>query len=193
MKKIVAVIGDARVGEDDPRYKTAYAIGKALVDAGYRIQTGGLHGVMEGACKGARASEKYKEGDVIAILPFFDPSFANEYADVVIPTGMDVYRNVIVANASAVVAVGGGAGTLSELASAWTLKRLVIGMTGVGGWSEKLAGHPLDDRVRYEDIPEDRVYEAKDAEEVIGLIGKYMERYDAYHAGIRTFGGKTKE
>ena len=192
MKKIIAVIGDARVKEDSPRYKMAFSIGKALVDAGYRIQTGGVHGVMEGASKGAHASEKYKEGDVIALLPFFDPSKANEYADIVIPTGLDVYRNVIVANASAVIAIGGGAGTLSELANAWTLKRLIIGVTGLGGWSEKLAGECLDDRERYADLPEDKVFAAKDAEEVVDLLQQYIDKYDAYHTGILTFGGKTK-
>lgn len=193
MKKIIAVIGDARVGEDSPRYKMAFSVGKALVDAGYRIQTGGVHGVMEGASKGAHASEKYTDGDVIALLPFFDPNGANEYADIVIPTGMDVFRNVIVANASAVVAIGGGSGTLSEMASAWTLKRLLIGVTGMGGWSDKLAGECLDDRERYDDIPEDCVYAAKDEKEVVALLEKYIDRYNAYHTGIQASGGKTKQ
>ncbi len=193
MKKIVAVIGDARAEKGSPKYEAAYAVGKALVDAGYRIQTGGVHGVMEGASQGARTSEKYKEGDVIALLPFFDPSMANEYADIVIPTGLDVYRNVIVANASAVIAVGGGAGTLSEMANAWALKRLIIGVTGVGGWSGKLAGECLDDRERYEDIPEDKIFPAANAEEVIDILNRYVDRYNKYHDGIQPSGGKTKK
>ncbi len=193
MKKIVAVIGDARSQEGDARYELAFAVGKALVDAGFRVQTGGVRGVMEAAGKGAHASDKYKEGDVIALLPFFDPSLANEYADIVIPTGMDVYRNVIVANAAAVIVVGGGAGTLCEMANAWALKRLMIGMTGVGGWSDRLAGECLDDRERYEDIPEDCVYPAKTAEEAVALVRKYVDRYDKYHNGILLSGGKTKK
>lgn len=193
MKQVVAIIGDARAEAGSPRYELAYTIGKALIDAGYRIQTGGVHGVMEGASKGAKASDNYRDGDVIALLPFFDPSMANEYADIVIPTGLDIYRNVIVANASAVVAVGGGAGTLTEMANAWTLKRLLIGMTGVGGWSEKLAGECLDDRERYEDIPEDKVYAAANATEVVALLERYMGRYTQYHTGIHPSGGKTKK
>lgn len=54
----------------------------------------------------------YREGDTIAILPGEDPSAASRHADIVICTGLGSYRNGIVGRADAVVAVGGGAGTL---------------------------------------------------------------------------------
>ena len=107
-------------GENSDKFNIAFEIGKALIDNGYRIQTGGLGGVMRAACYGAKSSEKYKEGDIIALVPSFDINEVNEFADIVIPTGLDVMRNALVANASAVVAIGGGAGTLSEMAFAWT-------------------------------------------------------------------------
>ena len=184
MKKIIAVAGNAGVTEDSVNFKLAYDTGKAVIDHGYRLQCGGLEGVMRAACMGARASEKYTEGDIIGLLPSFDPGTANEFVDIRIPTGLDVFRNVIVASASAVIAVGGGAGTLSEIANAWALKRLVLGYKNAEGWSAKLADTRLDARNRYPDIPEDRFYGVKSAEEALNLIDKYLPRYDEYHDGI---------
>ena len=55
---------------------------------------------------------EYREGDTIAILPGEDPAAASEHADIVICTGLGSYRNGIVGRSDAVIAVGGGAGTL---------------------------------------------------------------------------------
>ena len=183
-RKIVAIVGDAFIDPDGMKYKMAYEAGKTLVDHGYRIQCGGLKGVMEAACKGAHASEKYREGDTIAIVPGFDPNAANEYADIVIPTGLDLYRNVIVANASAVVAIGGGGGTLSEISNAWALKHLLIAFNNVEGWSAKIADTRLDQRIRYENIPDDRIYGVSTAEEMIKIIDEKIDLYNAAHKGI---------
>ena len=109
-RKIVSVIGNRKIEKDGIRYKIAFELGKALVDNGYRVQSGGLRGVMEAVLAGARSSEHYHEGDTIALVPSFDTETANEYADIVIPTGLDVMRNALVANAYAVIGVGGGAG-----------------------------------------------------------------------------------
>ena len=107
-RKIIAIVGDAHIEENGTKFNVAYEIGKALIDNGYRIQSGGLGGVMEAVFIGAKASEKYREGDTVAIIPTYNMSDANDYADIVIPTGMDVHRNGIVVNADAVVAIGGG-------------------------------------------------------------------------------------
>lgn len=184
MRKIVAIIGDAVVEPNGEKYKAAFEAGKALIDHGYRIQCGGLYGVMEAACKGAHASSKYREGDTIAILPSFDASKRNDYADIIIPTGLDVYRNVIVANASAVVAIGGGSGTLTEMANAWALKRMVIAYNNVDGWSAKVAGTKLDTRLRYEEIPDDRIYSVSNAEQMLSILNERVDKYNQYHKGI---------
>jgi uncharacterized protein (TIGR00725 family) len=62
---------------------------------------------------------------LLAILPGFDPTIAQEYADITIATGLDQARNLIIVNSDAIIAIG-GAGTLSEIAYAWSLKRLII-------------------------------------------------------------------
>jgi uncharacterized protein (TIGR00725 family) len=76
---------------------------------------GGLTGVMEHAARGARAAG----GLTIGLLPGEDPTEANQYIDVAIATGLGHARNAILARtADGVVAVGGGLGTLSEIALA---------------------------------------------------------------------------
>lgn len=183
-RKIVAVIGNKAIEKDGIRYKLAFELGKALIDNGYRVQSGGLGGVMEAVMAGARSSEHYQDGDTVAILPSFDSETANEYADVVIPTGLDSMRNALVANAYAVIGVGGGAGTLCEYAFAWSFKRLIIAFENSGGWSEKLAGTRMDDAVRYPDIPEDKVYPVRTVQEAMKLLNENIDRYNARHAGI---------
>lgn len=184
-KKVVAVIGDKKIEEAGVKDQIAFAIGKALVDNGYRVQTGGYGGVMSAAMRGARASENYKEGDTIAILPSFDAEWASEYADIVIPTGIDMLRNAIVANADAVIGVGGGAGTLCEYAFSWSLKRLIIAFENSMGWSEKLAGTRIVEEPRYPDIPEDKIFAVTTPEQAIEILKEYIDRYDDRHTGIK--------
>lgn len=185
-RKIVSVIGNHSIEKDGIRYKIAYALGKALIDNGYRVQTGGYRGVMQAVMAGAHASEHYREGDTIALLPCFDTEAANEYADVVIPTGLDVMRNALVANAYAVIGIGGGAGTLCEYAFAWTFNRLIIAFENTGGWSEKLANTRIaEDADRYPDNPDDKVYGVSTVEDAIKILNENIGRYTSRHTPIK--------
>ncbi len=111
VRESVAVIGDARVDPGSQVDMLAEDIGRRIVGAGYRLVTGGLGGVMEAACRGGRDAPNWSDGAIVGIIPSSDPSSANPYVDVIIPTGLDHARNQLVAQTSAVVAVGGGAGT----------------------------------------------------------------------------------
>ncbi len=184
MRKTIAVIGDSRTYKDSISEILAFELGAALVDNGYRVLTGGRGGVMEATMRGAKSSVMYHEGDTIAILPSFDSESANPYADIVIPTGLDIMRNGIIANSDAVIAIGGGAGTLSEMAYAWTMKRLIIGYINVQGWSAKLAGLPINHRKRYKGF-EDIVHPSASAQESINLLKKYGDRYKLRHKAIK--------
>lgn len=168
-RAVVAVIGRGDISEDDPIYGEAFEAGRELVNFGFRVMTGGLGGVMEAALKGARTSEKYREGDTIGIIPGNDPLEANEYADIVIPTGLGIARNMIVTNSDAVIAFGGGSGTLSEMAFAWQKKKTIVAVD-VGGWSSKLAGTPIDDR-----RPGDIVVKASSGKEAAAIIFDSMK------------------
>jgi hypothetical protein len=186
MKKIIAVVGDAIIEEGGDKFNLAFNLGKALIDAGYRIQTGGGGGVMEAVCMGAKTSKNYQTGDTIAILPSFDRSLANSYSDIVIPTGIDLMRNAIVANADASIAIGGGSGTLSEIAFAWHFCKLIIAYDNVQGWSAKLAGTRVDDRVRYLNInkEEDIVFAVQDENAAVKILKEKIGLYDHAYIGI---------
>jgi uncharacterized protein (TIGR00725 family) len=180
----IGVIGDAAVDRGSANYILAENLGKALIDHGYRIYNGGMSGIMEAVCKGAKSSPKYMEGMVIGILPGFDPAYSNQFADVVIATGLDTYRNAIVANSDIVVALGGQAGTLSEMAFAWTFRRMLI-CYDIPGWSGKLAGTRIDNRKRIE-WEGDIVFRVSNETETIELIKKYSHHYTKRHNSILT-------
>ena len=182
-RRVIAVVGDAVLADGDVRHAHAYALGRGIVDQGWVVVTGGRGGVMEAAGRGARDSARWTSGASMAILPGHDPSAANPYVDIALPTGLDVARNTLVAHADAVVAVGGGAGTLSEMALAWQLRRLVVGLEGEG-WAGRLAGQPMDGRRRYAEIPDDCVRAARDAEHAVALLVQWLPLYGQAHPGI---------
>jgi len=182
-RRLIAVIGDAKVELGSNKDLLAEEIGCLLIDAGFRLLTGGLSGVMESASRGARNSKSYREGDIVGVLPGHNPTEANSYVDIVIATGLDHLRNSIVVHSDAVIAIGGGAGTLSELSLAWIYKRLIVALR-VDGWSGKLSDTKIDHRQRYPTIPEDRVYGADTAIEVLAHIQDKLSIYHSSYEGI---------
>jgi hypothetical protein len=142
-RRIIAVIGNGRATPGAEA--VAQELGRMIVESGWRVLSGGLGGVMEAASRGAKLAKNYREGDTIGILPGGDPSKANDHVDIVVPSNLGYARNVlIVTMADAVVAVGGGAGTLTEMAMAWQLGRIVVGLD-VEGWSRKLGNSRIDE------------------------------------------------
>jgi len=80
---------------------------------------------MEAACRGAKGSG----GATVGILPGTDRAAANPFVDVAVPTGLGEARNAIVVRAAdAVIAIGGGYGTLSEIALALKAGKRVVGL-----------------------------------------------------------------
>lgn len=185
LRRSVAVIGDRGVSPGSPKYELAREVGALLCEHGFRVVTGGLGGVMEAASRGARESPAWTPGTVVALLPGFDPAHANPYADVVITTGLDHLRNALVAQADAVIAIGGGAGTLTEIGLAWIYRRLIVGMR-VDGWSGELADRRVDGRVRYPEMEDDRVFGASDPCGAVEIVLDRISRYDRRHSSIAT-------
>ncbi len=179
---LIAVVGDGTAREGSSAWAAAESLGERLVDAGFRVLTGGLAGVMEAASRGARRSRSYRTGDTVGLLPGDDPLDANPYVDVVLATGLADLRNALVARADAVVAVGGGAGTLSEIALAWVARRLVVALR-VPGWSARLAGAAVDPKPRFAAIADDRVFGADSPEDATAIITARLPAYMAARRG----------
>jgi uncharacterized protein (TIGR00725 family) len=119
----VSVIGDAAA--EPGLAETAYEVGRRAAERGWVVITGGLGGAMEAASRGAKEAG----GTTVGILPTYDAAAANEYVEIIIPTGLGHARNaLVVAAAAGVIAVGGRYGTLSEIALALKLGKPVVGI-----------------------------------------------------------------
>lgn len=161
-RAVAAVVGGNAVSE--ALLSASETIGRGLVDGGLRVATGGLGGVMTAASRGAREAEGWFDGAVIGVLPGLVAAEANPFVDVVIPTGMNYARNtILVAMADVVIAVGGGSGTLSEIALAWQHGKPIVALDLGEGWSARLAGERLDYR------RDDLVHRAGSPEEAVRL------------------------
>lgn len=123
MKPIIAVIGGSSCTIEETT--TAETTGRLLAEQGAILICGGLSGVMEAVAKGAKANG----GITVGILPGGDPSAANRYIDIPLATGLGEMRNfLIVRMAQALIAIGGGIGTLSEVALAQRIGKPVVGL-----------------------------------------------------------------
>lgn len=119
----VAVVGPGAATEEQERL--AEVIGRGLAERGAILVCGGLGGVMAAACRGASSAG----GTSVGVLPGSDRRAANEWVDVTLPTGLGELRNgLVVRAADVVIAVGGGHGTLSEIALALKADLPVIGV-----------------------------------------------------------------
>ena len=118
----------AVIGPGDEPTVAAAEVGRLIAERGAVLVCGGRGGAMEAACRGA----KEVGGLTVGILPGPDRSEANPFVDVVLPTGLGEARNaLVVAAADVVIAIGGGYGTLSEIALALKVGKRVIGL---GTW-----------------------------------------------------------
>ena len=147
-KKCVAVIGSGQATAQE--IQAAEAVGRCLALQGAILICGGLGGVMEAACRGARE----KNGLTIGILPGDNCKTANPYVEIPIVTGLSHARNVIVVkSAKAIIAVGGNYGTLSEVGHAL---QNGIPVVGLHTWSLAKRGEP-DAGIYNVETPEEAV------------------------------------
>ena len=136
---VIAVVGASRCSKKIAQ--VAEDVGRELARRGVALVCGGLGGVMEAACRGA----KMEGGTTIGILPGASRHEANPYVDIPIVTGMGEARNIIVVrSAQAAIAVSGEYGTLSEIAYAL---KLGIPVIGLGTWQLAKEGREVRDIV----------------------------------------------
>jgi uncharacterized protein (TIGR00725 family) len=122
-ERLVSVIGD---GQCSPQVEAlAEEVGARLAQAGYTFVCGGLGGVMEAACRGAKAAG----GRTVGILPGSSATAANPWLDIAIVTNLGEARNVLVVKSGeGAIAIGGAYGTLSEIALALRDGKPVVGL-----------------------------------------------------------------
>ena len=148
----VAVIGSGDA--PDALVAVAEKVGSGLACAGATVICGGLGGVMAAACRGAKSAG----GLTVGILPGDDPHDANPWVDVAIPSGLGEARNsLVVRSASAVIAIGGEYGTLSEIALAL---RSRIPVLGIATWSLMRPEGEIEEGIIRIEEPDEAVQEA---------------------------------
>jgi uncharacterized protein (TIGR00725 family) len=165
-KHQIAVIGYNKDRCTDHSRNIAFEVGKEIARSGSILICGGLGGVMEAACRGA----KENDGLTIGIIPQEEFSFANKFCDIVICTGIGFARDIIVAtSADGIIAIGGGVGTMIELGVGYIKNKLMVVVAGSGGVSEMYGGKFLDER---KIVP---LMIAKDARSAVQMVLKQRE------------------
>jgi uncharacterized protein (TIGR00725 family) len=113
----------------------AEVLGRRVAEGGAIVVCGGGPGVMAAVCRGAQSAG----GTTVGLLPGLDRAEGSPHLTIAIPTGLGQGRNLLLVRSSdALVAVGGGFGTLSEIALALRTSTPVVGLAT---WSLQ-----LDDR-----------------------------------------------
>ncbi|HVR60273.1 MAG TPA: TIGR00725 family protein [Polyangia bacterium] len=133
-RTVIGVMGPAAC--DSATADVARAVGRAIAERGAVLLCGGRGGVMEAAAEGARGAG----GLTIGILPGEDAraSPPNAFVDVALFTGLGEGRNWLnVCASDAIIAIGGGFGTLSEIALALKAKRPLVLF---GSWTFDMDG-----------------------------------------------------
>ncbi len=154
---MISVIGGSRSTE--AHLEMAEEVGAEIARRGAILVCGGLTGVMEAACRGAKSAG----GTTVGILPGSRRQDANPNVDIPILTTLGEARNVIVAcTGQAVIAIGGEYGTLSEMAFAL---RNGVPVVGINTWSLSRGG-----------MPEESITVAGDAREAVDLAWAAAER-----------------
>jgi uncharacterized protein (TIGR00725 family) len=140
---MVGVIGASRA--DDELCAVAEEVGEEIASKGAAVVCGGLTGVMEAVCRGARR----RGGVTIGIIPSDRKEDANPHVQIPIVTGIGVARNAIITRtADVVIAVGGQFGTLSEMGYALNMGKTVVSL---GSWRlEKASNHPIPNLIHAE-------------------------------------------
>jgi len=156
-KRQILVIGNNTNGCTPKHEKIAYEVGAEIAKSDSVLISGGLGGVMAAAAHGTHDAN----GLTVGIIPQDDATMANEFCDIVIPTGMGLTRDFLNAlSADGVIIVGGGSGTLSEVCAAYMYKKPMVAIRNIGGSVEPYIDGFLDHRENIKIIGVDTPQEA---------------------------------
>jgi uncharacterized protein (TIGR00725 family) len=157
-KRQILVIGNNTNGCTPKHEKIAYEVGVEIAKSDSVLITGGLGGVMSAASHGSHDTN----GLTVGIIPQNDATMANEFCDIVIPTGIGLARDFLNAlTADGVIIVGGGSGTLSEVCAAYMYKKPMVAIRNIKSSIEPYIDGFIDHRENIKivgaDTPQDAV------------------------------------
>ena len=157
-KRQILVIGNNTNGCTPKHEEIAYEVGAEIAKSDSVLITGGLGGVMAAASHGAYDAN----GLTVGIIPQDDARMANEFCDIVIPTGIGLARDFLNAlTADGVIIVGGGSGTLSEVCAAYMYKKPMVAIRNIKSSIEPYIDGFIDHRENIKivgaDTPQDAV------------------------------------
>jgi uncharacterized protein (TIGR00725 family) len=133
MRYQIGIFGSGQKNEEND--KRAYDVGRAIGRLGHALISGGLEGVMESSCIGA----KEQGGLTIGILPGKQFTDGNDYLDIKILTNMQEGRNTLTGLSShGCIIVGGSEGTLCEAKVVYDGRGPVVCIAGSGGTADYL-------------------------------------------------------
>lgn len=151
MRKLqIGIIGSAGWEEypkkkpDRKAFEVAYKVGKLIALNNAVLVCGGKGGIMEAACRGA----KEENCITVGVISGKTRGKVNKYVDVEVISGMIncAEEAIIVSMCDGLIIIGGGSGTLQEIATAYRNKKPMVTIAGIAGWAEKLANSYLDER-----------------------------------------------
>jgi uncharacterized protein (TIGR00725 family) len=173
----IAVIGSAGIddyrgegGANERMLNLAFLLGEELANKDCIVITGGKDGIMESASSGAKKSG----GITVGVIKGRNRFTSNKYVDIEVLTGMEAdgmdELNIILMS-DGVISVGGGAGTLQELALAYRNNKPIVVIEDSEGWSEKIQGlEYLDERKIV------KIKKTSDAKRAVSLLLKDIKK-----------------
>lgn len=187
MKKITRKLQIGVIGSADPKeYKgrggaskkvnrLAEEIGLLLGKARAVVITGGKGGIMESTAKGV----KQAGGITLGVIKGEKRLTSNRFTDIEIVTGMafdGLDELLLVLACDALIVLGGGAGTLQEIAIAYRNRKPLVVLENTKGWSQKLCGKYLDERKVV------RIQSAKTPPKAVSLALKLARKNLSHHS-----------
>ena len=154
--------------------KKAEKIGFLLARSGVTVVTGGKSGIMEAAARGAKKGG----GITIGVIKGIKRFVSNNFVDVELITGMQadgLDELLLVLSSDALIALGGGAGTLQEIAIAYRNQKPLIALAGTKGWGQRLSEQYLDERRIT------KVLNAKTPKQAVSLALKLARKNPSHH------------
>lgn len=123
----ISVFGGSKTPENSPDYQAALALGRGLAQAGHTVLTGGYGGSMAAVSRGAAEAGGQALGVTCREIEDWRPVRPNPWLTREIKHDTLIQRLLhLVTHCGLAIALPGGVGTLTEVATAWNLMVVAV-------------------------------------------------------------------